>query len=193
MGNYTSLLINEIGENNILAMEVYVDNRLIIAEDSLLMEKVLNLLLNRETNTIFLLNKKSAEELITIDSNKDLATLMNSHYKLSILNYLETEGNLTRYVVIVYEDKDLHLVKNIFDKIQRTANSESSMTKLKKTDILEVLTPREMDLLNLLKIGATNREIASRLGLTEGTVRVYLSRIYSKLGVKSRTQAVLLT
>ncbi|WP_342507728.1 LuxR C-terminal-related transcriptional regulator [Sporosarcina sp. FSL K6-2383] len=57
---------------------------------------------------------------------------------------------------------------------------------------IDVLTPREQDVLKLLASGAANIEIASQLALSEGTVRIYLSRIYSKLGVNSRTQAVLL-
>lgn len=55
----------------------------------------------------------------------------------------------------------------------------------------EILTPREKELLNLLANGVTNREIAKLLNLSDGTVRVYLSTIYQKLGVKSRTQAIL--
>lgn len=56
----------------------------------------------------------------------------------------------------------------------------------------EILTPREKDVLQLLVSGASNREIASQLTLSEGTIRVYLTNIYSKLEVQSRTQAILL-
>lgn len=54
------------------------------------------------------------------------------------------------------------------------------------------LTPREQSLMLLLQEGASNSEIAKQLGLSEGTVRVYLSTIYSKLGVNSRTKAIAL-
>ena len=54
------------------------------------------------------------------------------------------------------------------------------------------LTPREKELFNLIFNGATNKEIATTLHLSEGTVRVYLSTLYSKLGVTSRVQAILL-
>ena len=57
----------------------------------------------------------------------------------------------------------------------------------------ELLTPREKDVFDLLAKGITNREIAEQLYLSEGTVRVYLSTIYSKLGVNSRAKAILLT
>lgn len=50
------------------------------------------------------------------------------------------------------------------------------------------LSPRERELVGLVKQGLRNREIASRLGITEGTVKVYLHAIFEKLGVSSRTE-----
>jgi len=52
------------------------------------------------------------------------------------------------------------------------------------------LTPAELRVLNLLCEGLTNLAIANRLGIMEGTVKVHLMRVYQKLGVQSRTQAV---
>lgn len=52
-------------------------------------------------------------------------------------------------------------------------------------------TAREKDVLQLLAEGASNNEIAHQLQLTEGTIRVYLTEIYSKIGVRSRTKAIL--
>jgi DNA-binding NarL/FixJ family response regulator len=57
---------------------------------------------------------------------------------------------------------------------------------------LSNLTLREHDVLKLLTEGANNRHIATSLGLTEGTVKGYLTQIFEKLGVKDRTQAALL-
>ncbi|MCM3356605.1 response regulator transcription factor [Psychrobacillus sp. MER TA 171] len=58
--------------------------------------------------------------------------------------------------------------------------------------MLDQLTPRELEVFQLLVDGATNKEIAQKLFLSEGTIRVYLTTIYSKLGVKSRAKAILL-
>lgn len=58
------------------------------------------------------------------------------------------------------------------------------------TPLVEPLTEQESYILQLLGQGAPNRQIAAKLALTEGTVKVYLSRIYAKLGVSSRTQAL---
>jgi DNA-binding NarL/FixJ family response regulator len=57
---------------------------------------------------------------------------------------------------------------------------------------LDELTPRERSVLDLLAQGRSNRQIANRLGLTEGTVKGYLTTIFDKLGVVDRTQAALL-
>jgi DNA-binding NarL/FixJ family response regulator len=51
---------------------------------------------------------------------------------------------------------------------------------------------RELDVLRLLAVGMTNAEIASKLFLSEGTVRNYVSAIFTKLGVSDRTQAAII-
>jgi DNA-binding CsgD family transcriptional regulator len=52
------------------------------------------------------------------------------------------------------------------------------------------LTPRQTDLLYLVAAGLTNRQIARRLGISEGTVHTHLTNIYERLHVSSRTAAV---
>ena len=56
---------------------------------------------------------------------------------------------------------------------------------------LDELTPRERSVLELLAQGRSNRQIALRLDLTEGTVKGYVSTILDKLGVQDRTGAAL--
>ncbi|WP_456275997.1 response regulator [Bacillus sp. AK128] len=55
------------------------------------------------------------------------------------------------------------------------------------------MTNREMEVLRLIVAGSDNRQIASKLYLSEGTVKNYISSIYSKLGVTDRIQAILKT
>lgn len=51
------------------------------------------------------------------------------------------------------------------------------------------LTAREQAVLQLVAQGLPNREVAARLGITLGTVKVHMKRVLSKLGARSRTEA----
>lgn len=53
------------------------------------------------------------------------------------------------------------------------------------------LTPREGQLVSLLSQGLKNKEVAATLGISEGSVKVYLSRLFQKLGVKDRFELAL--
>lgn len=50
------------------------------------------------------------------------------------------------------------------------------------------LAPRERQLIGFVRQGLRNREIAERLGVTEGTVKTYLHGVFEKLGVSTRTE-----
>ena len=52
------------------------------------------------------------------------------------------------------------------------------------------LSPREAEILEALATGATNREVAKRLFISESTVKTHLVHLYEKLGVDSRTAAL---
>jgi two-component system NarL family response regulator len=52
------------------------------------------------------------------------------------------------------------------------------------------LSERELDILNLMVNGASNKQIARRAGITEGTVKFHVTNILSKMAVESRTEAV---
>jgi len=52
------------------------------------------------------------------------------------------------------------------------------------------ITPRELDILELIAKGMSNREIAETLYVSENTVKTHSSRVFGKLGAKRRTQAV---
>jgi LuxR family maltose regulon positive regulatory protein len=68
--------------------------------------------------------------------------------------------------------------------------AESSLSQAPESKLVEPLSEREIEVLQLIAEGLTNQEIASRLYLSLNTVKTHASNIYGKFGVRSRTQAV---
>jgi len=52
------------------------------------------------------------------------------------------------------------------------------------------ITPRELEILELIAQGLSNKEIAARVFVSENTVKTHSSRVFDKLGARRRTQAV---
>lgn len=108
------------------------------------------------------------------------------YYFRTFLDEKEIHPLLIKYFKLVQENPSKwqplshHYLQHL--QVEDAANSEMD----------NLLTPREQEVFNVLANGGTNREIAQQLNLSEGTVRVYLSTIYSKLGVNSRAKAILL-
>lgn len=74
---------------------------------------------------------------------------------------------------------------NLYDKAL-ALSSDSSDDKA-----VQSLTDREMAVARLIAKGLRNRQIGEQLGMTEGTVKVYLHNIYRKLGLANRTELAL--
>jgi RNA polymerase sigma factor (sigma-70 family) len=73
--------------------------------------------------------------------------------------------------------------------------SEQWLKSLQRKEVrarLAKLTPREFDVLKLVIGGMLNKQIAARLGTTEGTIKVHRGRVMEKMGVKSAAELVVL-
>ena len=57
--------------------------------------------------------------------------------------------------------------------------------------LLAQLSPREIEVLHSLARGLSNKEIAAQLGVVEGTVKIHITNIFTKLRVSDRTQALI--
>ncbi|MBC7823725.1 MAG: response regulator transcription factor [Candidatus Parcubacteria bacterium] len=79
---------------------------------------------------------------------------------------------------------------------ERNSEGTAQASQLTQIDPLppgfeQLITDRERDVLRLVAIGASNREIAQQLYLSEGTVRNHISHILNRLEVRDRTQAAI--
>jgi RNA polymerase sigma factor (sigma-70 family) len=74
-----------------------------------------------------------------------------------------------------------HIARKVVQSFQRSAASEAST---------EALSDREQQVLDLLAQGLIYKEIADKLGISYETVHTYIRRIYEKLQVRTRTEAV---
>jgi RNA polymerase sigma factor (sigma-70 family) len=92
---------------------------------------------------------------------------------------------------------DPGVARKVLSEFQRLAEQpaasqpESRQARDPRPDaVIEPLTPREEEVLELLVEGLSNKEIGARLHLTEGTVKNYVSTIIAKLQANDRTHAV---
>ncbi len=112
--------------------------------------------------------------------------------------FLEEGRPVARILATLFENSQLENdqadhAKKIFDAypeaVQAAALSVSETAAAGDT-LVEPLSNRELEILRLIGEGCTNQEIAGQLVITLHTVKKHSSNIYSKLGVRSRTQAV---
>jgi DNA-binding NarL/FixJ family response regulator len=99
-------------------------------------------------------------------------------------------GDLIQAIRAVHTGESvLHpaVARKVIDYFSR----RSAERRAEESDSFEQLTDREMEVLRLAGKGMTNREIAHELTISVRTAQVHLSNVFSKIGVGSRTEAVL--
>jgi DNA-binding NarL/FixJ family response regulator len=79
------------------------------------------------------------------------------------------------------------VTRRVIDRMAQQPNPELSHQAM-----LDTLTPRERDVLELIARGLSNREIAAALVVEESTIRTHVKRILMKLNLRDRVQAVIL-
>jgi DNA-binding CsgD family transcriptional regulator len=82
-------------------------------------------------------------------------------------------------------------IDHVLRKIQHLGQ-EKSVSKVSLPFNMGSLTDRELEVIEWVKAGKTNQEIATILTITQNTVKSHLKRVYQKLNVSKRAQAVAL-
>lgn len=138
--------------------------------------------------TIEALNKKQNHTPIIILTTYNEDELMLKGIELGAKGYLlkDTDReNLFRTLEAAIRGEIL-LQPNIMEKIVKYKRKEVHADKVAENN----LTVKELFVLKAIARGYKNKEIAFDMGIAERTVKAYLTNIYNKLGVNSRSEAV---
>jgi two-component system NarL family response regulator len=112
--------------------------------------------------------------LTTYDGDEDIYRALKAGAKAYLLKGMTTD-ELIAAIRVVHAGKS-HIPQAIAEKLAERMG-------------VEELTPREMDVLEQIVSGKSNKEIADELGVSEATVKTHINSLLGKLGVTDRTQA----
>ena len=110
--------------------------------------------------------------------------------RLQLEAALSPEAYASAWARGLQRDLETTLAPLIAEFSQSIPQSISRQAAPASQTLMEALSTRELEVLRLLADGLSNAEIAQKLYLTVGTVKVHNRNIYGKLGVASRMQAV---
>ncbi len=124
----------------------------------------------------------------------------NPTAKVLILTTYETDADIVRAVAVGalgFLLKDTP-EESIFSAIRDVARGTSPLSPSIAARLVErmrgdndnILSPRELEILQLVAQGANNKGIANKLWISEATVKSHLNRVFDKLGAVDRTSAV---
>lgn len=123
-----------------------------------------------------------------------IAGLKTIEYRWLVLEYsVEIYGGLVAAIfAAVGIWLGLRLTRHTETVVVREVMVEAPSAFVRDEGKLESLgiTPRELEILELIAAGLSNREIAHRVHVSENTVKTHSSRVFDKLGARRRTQAV---
>jgi DNA-binding NarL/FixJ family response regulator len=132
-------------------------------------------------------NKATFAVLFLTDDVESLRGLLSSNPRAwGVLSPDATEDELVASVRAVGEGLWVGAPSLVGDLIRLSGRKESSS----EDSLVEPLTAREMEVIQLMAQGLANKQIALKLGISEHTVKFHLSSLYAKLGISSRTEAV---
>ena len=135
-----------------------------------------------------LLESKSAFAVLFLtDDVESIRSVLNSNVRAwGVLSADATEDELVAAVRAVGEGLWVGAPGLVQSLIRLTGRRES----LGEDSLIEPLTAREMEVIQLMAQGLANKQIALSLSISEHTVKFHLSSLYAKLGISSRTEAV---
>ncbi|ORI19870.1 response regulator transcription factor [Rhodococcus sp. 1168] len=177
-------------------LERYSDEVLIVAEAATGEEAVT--LCSERAIDLVLMDLRFGTGLSGVEAISQIRSLPNAPRVLVVTNY-DTDAEILR---AIEAGASGYLLKGtaaaeLFTAIVAAAGGESALSPTVASKLMAqlrdpgaALTQREVEVLEAVAVGHSNREIARRMFLSEGTVKTHLTNAFGKLGVRSRTAAV---
>ena len=129
----------------------------------------------------------TSPNLVLTDDVESVRAVLGSNVRAwGVLSPYATEDELAAAVRAVGEGLWVGAPSLVGGLMRLPRSGES----LGEESLIEPLTAREKEVLQLMAQGLANKQIALSLGISEHTVKFHLSSLYAKLGVSSRTEAV---
>jgi DNA-binding NarL/FixJ family response regulator len=161
-----------------------------IAPDVVLMDVQMPGMDGREATRIISEQFPNVKVLVlsTFDDDRYIADAMRSGAKGYLLKDMPSE-ELAQAIRFVHRGYT-QMAPGLMEKLM-TSTTTKEPDKLRSRSIspeLSQLTPREQEVLQLIGNGATNREIAETLYISEGTVKTHVTHLLSRLSLRNRSQ-----
>jgi len=122
--------------------------------------------------------------------NSKIGSIIKGDHRFTILMPLPSEGPVEHQVILFRMDgRDFSDREQLLLDLVRPHIAEMHLEQRRRRRAAG-LAQRQVQLLGLVAQGLTNRQIASRLGISEGTVRTHMEHAFERLGVTSRSAAV---
>lgn len=191
--------------------------RVLLVDDHPVVREGLAAIINRQTDMLIVAEASNGQQAVELhrQHRPDISLI---DLRMPVMNGVEAiriirkENSSSRFIVLTTYDGDEdiyralqagaqgYLLKDMFREellaaIRKVYAGQRSIPSAIATRLAEriagnELTPREVEVLRLIAAGNTNKEIATSLAITEGTVKGHVNNILSKLAVSDRTQAV---
>lgn len=128
----------------------------------------------------------TARIILLVESPDDSEALRAFIYGASGYCARKTDPKMLLKAIERVQRGDIWVPRKIILKLIQELTARESAHEGKADKQLRPLTRREREIVNLITTGARNKEIASRLSITERTVKAYLTSIFRKVGVSDR-------